>query len=230
MRPFGKSFRTLAASLLAFLPLLSRGAATNDYSAVSAIFAEHCLDCHAAQEPEGKLVMETFDALLKGGESGAVLKPGRSAESLLVKVVEGTLLKDGKKWIMPPGKRERSSPPRRSRRSRRGSIRGRVGRRRSRRKLVRELNLPNIKPTVPPRRSIQAIEFAAGPKLIAAARYGEVDLIWSETRAVVRTLERTSRLGERACVHHRRKTAGRRGWRAGAVRRSEAFGTSPTGN
>ena len=107
MRPPGKLLRAIAAALLAFLPVLSRGAATNDYSAVSAIFAEHCLDCHAAQEPEGKLVMETFEALMKGGESGAVLKPGRSAESLLVKVVEGTLQKDGKKWIMPPGKRKK---------------------------------------------------------------------------------------------------------------------------
>lgn len=187
MRPFGKSFRTLAVSLLAFLPLLSRGAVTNDYSAVSAIFAEHCLDCHAALEPEGKLVMETFDALMKGGESGAVLKPGRSDDSLLVKVVEGTLLKDGKKWIMPPGKRKKLTsneiatlkswidsgalPPKEPE------------------KIVRELKLPIIKPSVPPRRSIQAMEFAASPKLIAAARYGEVDLISSETRAVVRTLK-----------------------------------------
>lgn len=187
MRPFGKLFRTLAVSLLAFLPLLSRGAVTNDYSAVSTIFAEHCLDCHAAQEPEGKLVMETFDALMKGGESGAVLKQGDSSGSLLVKVVEGTLLKDGKKWIMPPGKRKKLTsdeittlkswidsgalPPKEPE------------------KIVRELKLPIIKPSVPPRRSIQAMEFAASPKLIAAARYGEVDLISSETRAVVRTLK-----------------------------------------
>ncbi len=187
MRPFGKLLRAFAASLLVFFPVLSRGAATNDYSSVNAIFAEHCLDCHAAQEPEGKLVMETFEAFMKGGESGTVLKPGRSAESLLVKVVEGTLQKDGKKWIMPPGKRKKltveeittvkawidagAPPPKEPE------------------KLVRELKLPAIKPTVPPRRSIQAIEFATGPKLIAAARYGEVDLISSETRSVVRTLK-----------------------------------------
>lgn len=186
MRPFGKLFRTLAASLLAFLPLLSRGAVTNGYSAVSTIFAEHCLDCHAAQEPEGKLVMETFDALMKGGESGAVLKPGQSAESLLVKVVEGTLLKDGKKWIMPPGKRKKLTAEEIT--TLRAWIDAGAQPPKEPEKLVRELKLPAIKPTVPPRRSIQAVEFAASPKLIAAARYGEVDLISSETRAVVRTL------------------------------------------
>lgn len=187
MRPFGKLLRAFAASLPIFFPVLARGAATNDYSAVSAIFAEHCLDCHAAQEPEGKLVMETFEALMKGGESGAVLKPGRSAESLLVKVVEGTIQKDGRKWIMPPGKRKKLTAEEIT--TLRTWIDAGAQPPTEPEKLVRELKLPAIKPTVPPRRSIQAIDFAARPKLIAAARYGEVDLISSESRGVVRTLK-----------------------------------------
>jgi mono/diheme cytochrome c family protein len=48
-------------------------AATPDFAAVQAIFNQHCLDCHAAQDPEAKLVMEDFETLMKGGESGAVL-------------------------------------------------------------------------------------------------------------------------------------------------------------
>src|SRR5262245_56415218 len=69
---------------------------TTDFARVSAIFAEHCLDCHAAQDPEGKLVLETFDDLTRGGESGPAITPGQSENSLLIKMVEGKIEKDGK--------------------------------------------------------------------------------------------------------------------------------------
>src|SRR5436190_24328147 len=75
-----------------------------DYSSVQAIFSRHCLDCHASKDPEGELVLETFETLMKGGELGAALAPGHSADSLLVKMIEGRFEKEGKKKIMPPGK------------------------------------------------------------------------------------------------------------------------------
>src|SRR6185503_10762081 len=92
-------------SLLALA--LSATAQTNDYWAVDAIFSKHCLDCHEAKEPEGKLVLETFETLMKGGESGPVIVPGKSSESLLVRLVEQGIERDGKKIKMPPGKREK---------------------------------------------------------------------------------------------------------------------------
>lgn len=158
-----------------------------DYAAVHELFATHCVDCHAAQEPDGQLVLESFDALMRGGETGPALKPGNSADSLIIKMVEGSYAKDGKKIVMPPGKRKKLSsdeiallkewidagakPP---------AIPA---------KLVRELNLPKIPPAKTPRRSIQSLAFAPGPKLLAVARHGEVELISAETRAVVRTLK-----------------------------------------
>src|SRR5262245_61713834 len=51
---------------------------TNDYSAVDVLFTKHCLDCHAAQDPEGKLVMESFDDLMRGGETGPVIVPAKA--------------------------------------------------------------------------------------------------------------------------------------------------------
>ena len=84
---------------------------TNDYSAVDAIFTEHCLECHGSQDPEAKLVMESFDLLMKGGESGAVIVPGNSEESLLVRLIEGRVEKDGKTLIMPPGKKREKLKP-----------------------------------------------------------------------------------------------------------------------
>src|SRR5438093_10427439 len=81
--------------------------ATNDYWAVDAIFSKYCLDCHEAKEPEAKLVLESFDTLMKGGKSGPVVVPGKSSESLLLKLVQDGIERDGKKIIMPPGKRKK---------------------------------------------------------------------------------------------------------------------------
>src|SRR5437016_7567939 len=83
---------------------------TNDYASVDAIFNAHCLDCHGSQDPEGQFVLENFESLMKGGEIGPAIVPGKSAESLLVQMIEGRFEKDGKKKIMPPGKRAKLTP------------------------------------------------------------------------------------------------------------------------
>src|SRR5258706_6364914 len=188
MRPIGLTVFLLASALSIFLDVPAHAAEkTNDYAAVAAIVAQHCLDCHAAQEPEGKLVMETFESLMKGGESGAAFVPGKSTDSLLVKMIEGRLDKDGKKLVMPPGKRKKLQPEEIA--VIKGWIDAGALPPKDPARVVRELVLPKITPTVPPRRSIQALAFAPGPKLVAVARYGEVELMSSETRAVVRTLK-----------------------------------------
>jgi len=188
MRPIGPIVFPLASALLLFLAAPGHAAEkTNDYAAVHALFAQHCLDCHAAQEPEGSLVMETFESLMKGGESGAALLPGKSADSLLVKMIEGRIEKEGKKRIMPPGKRKKLQPEEIA--IIKSWIDAGALAPAEPARVVRELVLPRIAPTVPPRRSIQALAFAPGPKLIAVARYGEVELMSSETRSVIRTLK-----------------------------------------
>ncbi len=79
------------------------------YADVDTLFAEHCLDCHGHEEPEGKLVLETHAGLIAGGESGPILSADADA-SLLVRYLEGRVEKDGKVRIMPPGKRKKLAP------------------------------------------------------------------------------------------------------------------------
>src|SRR5213593_2733230 len=88
----------VALLALAFRLPAAEPASARDYATVEAIVARHCLDCHAAQDPEAELVLETFETLMKGGEHGPVIVPGNSAGSLLVKMVEG-VERDGKKKI-----------------------------------------------------------------------------------------------------------------------------------
>ncbi|MEO6750750.1 MAG: c-type cytochrome domain-containing protein, partial [Chthoniobacteraceae bacterium] len=104
--------RLFLPSLVAFVPLLVpaiplRAEEPDYFPAVAKLIEDRCLDCHSADDPDGKLVMEKYGDILKGGESGAAVKSGKSAESLLVKYLRGEMEKDGKKKFMPPGKREK---------------------------------------------------------------------------------------------------------------------------
>jgi hypothetical protein len=52
--------------------------------------AIHCQSCHGSQKQEGGLRVDWREGLLKGGESGSAIEPGRPEESLLLKVIEHT--------------------------------------------------------------------------------------------------------------------------------------------
>lgn len=60
---------------------------------IAPILKKHCLACHAGvmADVSGKLRMETPADLLKGGVSGPPYVAGRSADSLIVKRLEGTI-------------------------------------------------------------------------------------------------------------------------------------------
>ena len=157
-----------------------------DFSDVEVIFTKHCLDCHASQDPEGNLVLESFESLMKGGESGAAVSPGTSADSLLVKMIEGRIEKNGKKKIMPPGKRTKLNPDEIETIKRwidSGAKPPPDGK-----ALVKQLVVPKIATKGAPRKPVNALAYAPAPKLIAVARYGEVELRSASTHAIVRTL------------------------------------------
>lgn len=55
---------------------------------VAPILAKHCIACHNTRSPGGRLNLDSFAALTKGGESGAAVESHKSADSLLVMMVE----------------------------------------------------------------------------------------------------------------------------------------------
>src|SRR5436190_5087251 len=57
---------------------------------IQPILAGSCYECHGGQKQKGSLRLDQKSAALKGGESGPVLVPGKSAESLLIQAVAGT--------------------------------------------------------------------------------------------------------------------------------------------
>ena len=51
---------------------------------VMPVLKKHCSECHTGQRKEGGLAMNTRAQLVKGGESGAAVVPGKAAKSLLL--------------------------------------------------------------------------------------------------------------------------------------------------
>jgi hypothetical protein len=70
---------------------------------IAPLLVQNCVGCHIdAMQTSGGLRMDTFAQLLRGGESGAIVTPGRGDASLLVKKLHGTAA-DGQR--MPAGGR-----------------------------------------------------------------------------------------------------------------------------
>ena len=57
---------------------------------IKPIFAKSCIGCHGPQKERGGLRLDTAELLLKGGNSGTVVEPGKSSDSLLIHAVTGT--------------------------------------------------------------------------------------------------------------------------------------------
>ena len=66
---------------------------------VRPILAENCYKCHGSDKQKGNLRLDLRETVLAGGESGAVLVPGKPGESLLVEAVKY------ESFEMPPDKR-----------------------------------------------------------------------------------------------------------------------------
>ncbi len=88
-----------ALHLACLLTVLPVARAEVDYlKSVKPLLQERCYTCHGALKQKADLRLDTVAAMLKGGESGPVLKRGASDTSLLIKKVAATDLEER----MPP--------------------------------------------------------------------------------------------------------------------------------
>lgn len=58
---------------------------------VSAILNEYCLECHSQDKRKGGLSLATYADVLEGGRSGAIVRPGNSAGSLIIDRLTGAI-------------------------------------------------------------------------------------------------------------------------------------------
>lgn len=58
---------------------------------IQPIFQANCYGCHGPKKQEGSFRLDHKPTALRGGESGVVIEPGKSADSLLVELVAGVV-------------------------------------------------------------------------------------------------------------------------------------------
>lgn len=181
---------SLAASFArADEPIAQPGTATStgpaaqpDFAAASAVLRKYCVGCHNADDKEGGLILESFESLLAGGENGAVVRAGSSAESRLVRVLTGQA-----EPKMPP---EGSEAPTKEELAILTSwidagAKGPTGAPPDPTKLV----VPQIATRVTARPAIHSIAWSQDGKLLALGGYRGVRLVSAENRAILRSLE-----------------------------------------
>ena len=153
-----------------------------DYNThIAPIFKQYCLGCHNAKDAESGLVLESYETLLKGGEGGAVLLPGKGDQSRLVLMLEGKI-----EPVMPPEDNERPKPEEIAlvRAWVEAGAKSPTGQPPDPTMLV----TPKVELLAPARRVINAAAFSPDGKLVALAGYREVRLVDTASRATVRTL------------------------------------------
>ena len=89
----------LLSLVLSLIALPAFGETIDFHKDVASILREYCAGCHNDIDLEGEFSVETFKTLIKGGESGAAIQPGKADGSLLIKAVTNKV-----KPYMPPRK------------------------------------------------------------------------------------------------------------------------------
>ena len=69
---------------------------------VAPVLTERCVGCHSGQKAKGGLRLDSFQQLIKGGNSGAVLIAGEPGKSMLLRYLD--LPEDDPKHMPPKGK------------------------------------------------------------------------------------------------------------------------------
>jgi len=177
----GAAALLLIAASSAFAEEAANGPAPDYNRQIAPIFKQYCQGCHNAQDKEGGLVLENYDALLRGGDEGAVLSPGKSDASRLLLVLTGKA-----EPAMPPEGNEGPTAPEIAllKAWLDAGAKGPSGEKPDLTLLV----APKVPLLAPARRVINAAAISPDGKLAALAGYGEVRLIALDSRQTVRTL------------------------------------------
>ncbi len=88
---------TLCVGLSSLLQPIASGADVDFYRDVYPVLKANCISCHNKTTTKSGLNMETPELMKKGGESGAGVIPGKSADSLILQAAAHT-----GDFIMPP--------------------------------------------------------------------------------------------------------------------------------
>ena len=157
-------------------------ATPNFNSQIAPILQKNCLACHSSTAKMGGLVMESYDALIKGGAHGQAIIPKKADESRLILMLEGKIqprMPFGgdplpaadialiKAWINAGAA---------------GPLAGEAS------NALSPLAIPDIKTQVPVVSPVASVKFSPDGKLLAVGGYKQVRLIEPDTGKEIATL------------------------------------------
>ncbi len=163
-----------------FCCLASAAGPAPSFNDLQPIFETNCSGCHAANVMMGSLNLDTWAAMMKGGNQGTIVVPGKSAESRLYLMVarkispgmplSGKTLADGEidliRRYIDSGAPQPTSPS-----------------------MARARNtIPEIAPSKQVHAAISALAWSPDGKLVALGAFQEVRLVDSITSQTVATL------------------------------------------
>lgn len=145
------------------------------------VFTKYCTGCHNSSDRDGKLVLESYKDLLRGGKRGAEVVAGHPEQSRLLRVLTGQT-----EPSMPPKDNERPNAADLALLTSwiEAGAPGPKGAAPDPTVLV----IPHVAPIGPVRRPINSVACSPDGRWIAVARYGVVELLSAKTRKIVRTL------------------------------------------
>ncbi len=148
---------------------------------VAPIFKKYCVSCHNGQDREGKLSLESFTDLEKGGEHGPAILPGQADSSRLLRLLTGTA-----EPKMPPEGNESPNADETAllRSWIEGGAKGPDGVEPDRRMLI----VPKITPTVESK-SITSLAYSVDGKQLAIGRFGRVEIREADSSVITRTFD-----------------------------------------
>lgn len=176
-------WRQAKACRYAALFMIAAGLHAQSYTKdIAPILEARCYGCHASKVKMGTLDLESFEAMMQGGNHGKIITPGKSQESRLYLMIAGkaspAMPMDGsklspeqieavKKWIDAgaPGPAPGEARPKAA------------------------ATLPQIKPKAPLKPQIFDLAFSPDGKLIALAGFQEIRLLDPATKQVVAQLK-----------------------------------------
>jgi Planctomycete cytochrome C/WD domain, G-beta repeat len=146
------------------------------------IFEANCAGCHATNVKMGSLDLDSYASILKGGNHGAVVVPGKSAESRLYLMISGKMTP-----AMPLGNKPLAVGDIETIRAwiDAGAPAPAAGEEKPRARA----GVPDIQPKRPVHAQINAMSWRNDGKLLALGTFQEVRLVDPSTGATVATLK-----------------------------------------
>ncbi|MBW8884417.1 MAG: hypothetical protein JF612_06470, partial [Planctomycetia bacterium] len=162
------------------LAIQASGADGPDFTKdVAPILTKYCTGCHNDTDREGKLSLQSYEALLKGGAKGGVVTPGQTELSRLIRVLTGAA-----KPAMPPEGEEAPKPTEIE------VLKGWIAagaKGPSRAAVETALVVPKVKLLAAPKLSVNSIALSPDGKILAIARDNQVELQSLADRSTLRT-------------------------------------------